>query len=58
MYHFIIRDIPPSTKLYASYKILSPDCIDQNGDDLEVQNGLEVFEAPPRKMTCTSVQST
>ena len=43
MYHSIIRDIPPSTKLYASYQILShPDCNDNledlNGNDLEEEN--------------------
>ena len=41
--HSIIRDIPPSTKLYASYQILShPDCNDNledlNGNDLEEEN--------------------
>ena len=43
MYHSIIRDIPPSTKLYASYQILShPDCNDNledlNGNDLAEEN--------------------
>ena len=43
VYHSIIRDIPPSTKLYASYQILShPDCNDNledlNGNDLEEEN--------------------